>query len=108
MISMSSLGDRGLARAVVDDGQPVDHVAGVAGGVVHGAHPRALLGGGVLEQRGEDLGGDAARQQLGEDRLLVGLVLVLGAGGAVSAASKTAGISCRAVGIWLITDWKRL
>src|SRR6188472_2806142 len=37
-------GDRGLARAVVDDGQPVDHVAGVAGGVVHRAHPRALLG----------------------------------------------------------------
>ena len=39
-------------------------------------HARPLLGRAVLEQAGEDLGGDAARQQLGEDRLLVGLVLV--------------------------------
>ena len=47
-------------------------------------HARALLGGAVLEQRGEDLGGDAARQQLGEDRLLVGLVLVERAGGGLA------------------------
>src|SRR5262249_51895499 len=37
------LGDVGLALAVVLDGQLVDHVAGVAGGVVHGRHARALL-----------------------------------------------------------------
>ena len=41
----------------------LDHLAGVARGVVHGAHPRALLGRGVLEQRPEDLHGDVARQQ---------------------------------------------
>src|SRR5262249_21055508 len=38
------LGDVGLALAVVADRQLVDHVAGVAGGAVHRAHARALLG----------------------------------------------------------------
>ena len=61
------LGDLRLALAVVADRQPVDHVAGVARGVVHGAHLGALLGGGVLEQRAEDLDRDVARQEVGED-----------------------------------------
>ena len=37
------LGDLRLALAVVSDRQLVDHVAGIARGVVHGAHARALL-----------------------------------------------------------------
>src|SRR5262245_6449236 len=74
------LGDHGLARAVVAQGQLVDHLAGVAGGAVHGAHARALLGGGVLEQAAEDLSGDVARQEIVQDLALVGLVLVDGAG----------------------------
>ena len=43
------LGDHRLARAVVELRLLLDHVAGVARGVVHRAHARALLGGGVLE-----------------------------------------------------------
>src|SRR5262249_11509914 len=35
------LGDHGLARAVHAQGQLVDHLAGIAGGAVHGAHARA-------------------------------------------------------------------
>jgi hypothetical protein len=100
------LGDRGLARAVVLDRQPVDHVARVARGVVHGRHPRALLRGGVLEERREDLRGDPAGQQLLKDRLLAGLVVVERR--APPASSKVAGITCRMVGICEITDWKRL
>ena len=76
MISISSLVICGLAGPVVVERQAVDHVAGVAGGVVHRGHARALLAGRVLEQRGEDLHRDVARQQLGQDRLLVGLELV--------------------------------
>ena len=49
------LGDLGLACAVVAHRQLVDHLAGVAGGAVHGAHACALLGGGVLQQPAEDL-----------------------------------------------------
>src|SRR6516164_5313312 len=37
------LGDGGLTRAVVVEGQAVDHLAGVAGRVVHCGHPRPLL-----------------------------------------------------------------
>src|SRR5215204_2887545 len=48
------LGDHRLTRAVVELRLLPDHVARVAGGVVHGAHARALLGGGVLEKRAED------------------------------------------------------
>ena len=56
--------------------QAVDHVAGIAGGVVHGAHARALLRCRVLEQRLEDLHGDVERQKLGEDVGLVRLVFI--------------------------------
>src|SRR3954453_22833270 len=36
------LGDHGLTGSVVDQGLLADHVAGVAGGVVHRAHLRAV------------------------------------------------------------------
>src|SRR5712691_4824612 len=71
-------GDHRLALAVVGHRLPLDHVAGVAGGVVHRRHARALLGGGILQQRAEHLHGDVERQELGEDVLLVRLVFVDG------------------------------
>src|SRR5687767_10844846 len=49
-------GDRGLAAAVVLDGQLVDQLAGVARGVVHRGHRRALFRRLILEQRAEQLG----------------------------------------------------
>ena len=42
------LGDHRLARAVILQRQPPDHVAGVAGRIVHGTHARALLRSRVL------------------------------------------------------------
>src|SRR4051794_501579 len=72
------LGDLGLARAVVERRLLLDHVAGVAGGVVHGAHARALLGGRVLEEGAEDLDREIARKQALENLVLAGLVLVDG------------------------------
>ena len=79
MISISSLVICAWRGAVIFHGQAIDHVAGVAGGVVHRAHARALLGGRVLEQRLEDLHGDVERQEIGQDLGLVGLVFVDGA-----------------------------
>src|SRR5919202_3802805 len=70
------LGDHGLARAVVEQRELADHLAGVARGVVHGGHAGALLAGGVFEQRAEDLHGDGARQELGQDLGLAWLVFV--------------------------------
>src|SRR5262245_163321 len=77
------LGNVGLALAVVAQGQLVDHVPGIARGAVHGAHPRPLLGGCVLQQAAENLAGDIARQQLAQDFIFLRLVLVdrLGAAG---------------------------
>src|SRR3954471_9068523 len=72
------LGDLGLARAVVERRLLLDHVAGVAGGVVHGAHARALLGRRVLEEGAEDLDREIARKQALENLVLAGLVLVDG------------------------------
>src|SRR5690348_7527350 len=59
------LGDDGLARAVVIEGQPIDHIAGIAGGVVHCRHARALLARRILEQCGVDLDREVLGQQLG-------------------------------------------
>ena len=70
------LGDHRLARAVISQRQPPDHVAGIAGRIVHGAHAGALLRGRVLEQRAEDLRGDVEGQEVGEDVGLVGLVFI--------------------------------
>ncbi len=84
-----------------------DHVAGVAGGIVHRAHAGALLGGGVLQQRAEDLHGDIARQQVGENVDLVGLVLIGRAAVGFALRSNTGGMICCAVGICAMTDLKR-
>ena len=86
----------------------LDHVARVAGRVVHGAHARALLRGGVFEQCAEDLRRDVARQELGEDFILLGLEFVDRAGQlAFFVSGNSAGMICCAVGICEITDLKR-
>src|ERR1700754_4403080 len=72
------LGDLGLTRAVVDQRLLADHFARVTGGVVHRAHLRAVERGVVLQQRAEDLHRDIARQEAGEDLVLLGLVFVRG------------------------------
>jgi hypothetical protein len=50
-------GDGRLARPVVAERQPGEHVAGVPSGVVHGGHPGAHLAGGVLQQAVVEHGG---------------------------------------------------
>src|SRR3546814_14669201 len=65
------LGDGGLTRPVVGQRQLVDHLAGVAGRVVHRGHPRALLARRALHQRLIDLDRQVARQELATNRLLV-------------------------------------
>src|SRR6267378_80092 len=65
------LGDGGLTRAVHLQGQVLDHVAGVARGAVHRRHLRAVEARRILEQHAEDLDGEVARQQVGQD---IGLV----------------------------------
>src|SRR5215510_12396736 len=70
------LGDVRLTRAVVGDGQAVDHVASVAGRAVHRRHAGALLTRPVLQQRAIDLHADVARQQVRQDRVLFRLVFV--------------------------------
>src|SRR3954468_12268019 len=59
--------DHGLASAVVLDRQAVDHVAGIAGRIVHRRHLRTVEAGLVLEQRMIDLHGNVAWQQVAED-----------------------------------------
>src|ERR1043165_6707060 len=76
------LGNHRLAGAVIGERLLADHFAGIAGGVVHGAHARALLGGGVFQERAEYLHRQVARQQLGEDVFLGRLVFV-GRGSAI-------------------------
>src|SRR6202035_268647 len=70
------LGDHGLTGSVVDQGLLADHVAGVAGGVVHRAHLRAVERGVVFQQRAEDLHREIARQQAGQDLVFFRLVFV--------------------------------
>ena len=70
------LGDLGLTGSVVDLGLLADHFAGVAGGVIHRAHLRAVERGVVFQQRAEDLHREIARQQAGEDLVLFRLVFV--------------------------------
>src|SRR5690242_520571 len=70
------LGDHRLAGAVIDQRLLADHLTGVARGVVHRGHLRAVERGVVLEQRAEDLHGDVARQEAGEDLVLLRLVLI--------------------------------
>src|SRR5688500_40862 len=75
------LGDVRLTRAVVGDGQAIDHVAGIAGRAVHRRHTGALFAGRILQQRAIDLHADIARQQLLQDRILFRLVLIAGIAG---------------------------
>src|ERR1700687_5290214 len=70
------LGDHCLTGPVVDQGLLADHVAGVAGGVVHRAHLRAVERGVVFEKRSEDLYREVARQQPGQDLVFLRLVFV--------------------------------
>ena len=60
------------------DRQLVDHVAGVPCRVVHRTHPRTLFRCAVFQQCREDLGRDAARQQVGQYLVLVRFIIVDG------------------------------
>src|ERR1039458_2030485 len=59
-------GDAGLPHAVHVESQPLDHVAGVGGGRIHGGHAGGMLGGGRFQQRAVKLHFDVARQQRGK------------------------------------------
>src|ERR1700756_4374364 len=72
------LGDVRLARAVVVQRQALDHVARVAGCVVHGGHTRTMLAGGAFQQRAIHRNGERLWEEAREDGLLVGLELVGG------------------------------
>src|ERR1700742_4674088 len=61
------LGDLGLTGSVVDLGLLADHFAGIAGGVVHRAHLRAVERSVVFQQRAEDLHREIARQQIAQN-----------------------------------------
>src|SRR6516225_2176444 len=63
------LGDGGLTRAVVVEGEAVDHLAGIARRVVHCRHPCPLLTRGVFKQCRIDLHREVLWQQFGEDLL---------------------------------------
>src|ERR1700710_2985196 len=70
------LGDHGLAGAVVDQRLLADHVAGVAGGVVHRAHLGAVERGVVFQQRAKYLYREIARQQAAQDLVFFWLVFI--------------------------------
>src|ERR1700684_1466569 len=72
------LGDHGLTGSVVDQGLLANHVAGVAGGVIHRAHLRAVERGVVFQQRAKNLHREVARQQRGQDLVFFGLVFIGG------------------------------
>src|SRR6202451_1734995 len=70
------LGDHRLASAVVSERLLADHLAGVAGGVVHRRHLRAVERRRILDERAENLHREIARQKLLEDILFVRLDLI--------------------------------
>src|SRR5690606_24750979 len=70
------LGNVRLALTVVGDCQPVDHLARIAGRIVHRRHLGAHLAGAVLEQRLEDLHRDVARNEIGKDLARLRLIFV--------------------------------
>src|SRR5262245_65113948 len=70
------LRDHGLARAIISERQAPDHVAGIARGIIHGTHARALLRCCVLEQSPEDLRRNVEWQEVGEDFALARLVFI--------------------------------
>src|SRR5260221_5584362 len=73
------LGNLRLAGSVHNQGEAGDHIAGIAGGVVHRRHLGGVEAGVVLQHGGEQLHGDGARQQGGQDGLLIRLVFIGGA-----------------------------
>src|ERR1700677_674637 len=69
--------DLGLARAIHYQGQRIDHIAGVAGGRIHGGHAGGVLGSYGLKERVKNLNADVLRQNALEKlfgRLLVNVV----------------------------------
>src|SRR5579863_8888048 len=70
------LGDQGLTGAVVDQRLLADHVAGVAGRIVHRAHLRAIERSIVFQKRAEDLNGEVARQEPRQNLVFFRLILV--------------------------------
>src|ERR1700722_10485666 len=69
------LGDHGLTGSIVDQGLLANHVAGIAGGIVHRAHLRAVERGVVFQQRAEDLDCQIARQQAGQNLVFFRLIV---------------------------------
>src|SRR5580698_3352099 len=57
------LGDHRLTGAVVGERLLADHLAGVARGIVHRRHLRAVERRGIFQERAEHLGRDEARHQ---------------------------------------------
>jgi hypothetical protein len=99
------LGDLRLTLAVVAHRQLVDHFAGIARGVVHRGHPRALLGGSVFKQRRKICTAYVARQQILENRSRPARSRRSRRDRAALSGLRTlAGMICWAVGTWLITD----
>src|ERR1700720_1189436 len=70
------LGDHRLTGSVVDQGLLANHVTGVAGGVVHRAHLRAIERGVVFQQRTENLHRKIARQQVAQDLVFFRLIFI--------------------------------
>ena len=97
MISISSLVILRLAGTVHLDGEGLDHVARIAGGIVHRRHLGGEEAGLVLQQRGQQLHRDVLRQQRLQDGVFVRLVIIERRR-AAPAVSTAAGISCLTVG----------
>src|SRR3954447_7969059 len=70
------LGDHRLTGPVVYQGLLADHLARIAGSVIHRAHLRTVERGVVFQQRAENLHREIARQQAAQDLVLFGLVFV--------------------------------
>src|SRR5580658_4399409 len=80
------LGDHRLTGPVVDQGLLADHVAGIAGGVVHRAHLRAVERGVVFQQRAKNLHRQIAWQQAAQNLIFFRLVFVRGRGPGIGGA----------------------
>ena len=88
------LGDHRLAGTIISERLFADHLAGIARGIVHRAHARALLGGSIFQERTEHLHRQIAGQKLSEDFFLFGLVFVCCGRPFSIAFSNTSGMTC--------------
>src|ERR1700691_362055 len=70
------LGDHRLTGSIVDQGLLANHVAGIAGRIVHRAHLRAVERGVVFQQCAKDLDRQITRQQAGQNLVFFRLVFV--------------------------------